>query len=54
VRGVIWAGMQRVNDALAGWLRDAGFGSMHVVGDARAPRRLSHAIAEGHRAGAEV
>ncbi len=54
IRGLIWAGMQRVNDAMAGPLREAGFDSIHVVGDARAPRRLSHAIAEGHRAGRAV
>ena len=54
VRGVLWTGMQRVNDGLIGQLREAGFNNVQVVGDARAPRRLSHAIAEGHRAGRAV
>jgi 2,4-dienoyl-CoA reductase-like NADH-dependent reductase (Old Yellow Enzyme family) len=54
VRGVLWTGMQRVNDRIVGQLRDAGFNNVQVVGDARAPRRLSHAIAEGHRAGRAV
>jgi 2,4-dienoyl-CoA reductase (NADPH2) len=54
VRGLIWTGMQRVNDAMVGLIREAGFDDVQVVGDARAPRRLSHAIAEGHRAGRAV
>ena len=60
VRGVVWAGMQRKNDGdgdgdgLAGQLREAGFDNVQVVGDACAPRRLSHALAEGHRAGRAI
>lgn len=55
VRGVVWAGMQRKNDgdsdgdSLAAQLHEAGFNNVQVVGDACAPRRLSHALAEGHR-----
>lgn len=54
IRGLLWTGMQRVNDGIVTRLREAGFDDIQVVGDARAPRRLSHAIAEGHRAGRAV
>jgi len=50
VRGLIWTGLQYVNDELAQPLREAGIASVQVVGDAKAPRRLQHAIAEAHRA----
>ncbi len=51
---IVWLGAQRANDALAQELRDAGVPDVHVIGDAYAPRRLGHAIAEGHRAGRAV
>lgn len=54
VRGLLWAGMQQVNDGLVRQLRDAGLGTVLVVGDAKSPRRLSHALAEGHRAARAV
>jgi len=50
VGGIVWVGAQRANDALAYELRDAGLASVHLIGDAYAPRRLGNAIAEGHRA----
>lgn len=54
VRGLLWVGMQQVNDELVKQLRDADVASVHVVGDAKAPRRLSHALAEAHRAARAV
>jgi hypothetical protein len=54
VRGLAWVGMQQVNDELVKQLHDAGVAAVHVVGDARSPRRLSHALAEGHRAARAV
>lgn len=39
VRGVLWAGMQRVNDGIASELRSAGFNDVRVIGDGIAPRR---------------
>jgi 2,4-dienoyl-CoA reductase-like NADH-dependent reductase (Old Yellow Enzyme family) len=51
---IVWIGAQRANDALAQELRDAGVGDVRLIGDAYAPRRLGHAIAEGHRAGRGV
>jgi pyruvate/2-oxoglutarate dehydrogenase complex dihydrolipoamide dehydrogenase (E3) component len=54
VRGLVWAGMQQVNDDIVRQLQDAGVSDVHVVGDAKSPRRLSHALAEGHRAARAV
>ena len=54
VAAIIWVGPQKANDALAAELRARGIGGVHVVGDAFAPRRLTNAIAEGHRAGRAV
>jgi pyruvate/2-oxoglutarate dehydrogenase complex dihydrolipoamide dehydrogenase (E3) component len=54
VRGLIWVGIQHVEDRLAQPLREAGFASVHVVGDAKAPRRLAHALGEAHRAAREI
>lgn len=51
---VVWIGAQRANDGLAHELREAGQRDVHLIGDAYAPRRLVHAIAEGHRAGRSV
>jgi 2,4-dienoyl-CoA reductase-like NADH-dependent reductase (Old Yellow Enzyme family)/thioredoxin reductase len=54
VAAIIWVGPQRANDALAVALRARGIPDVHVVGDAFAPRRLTNAISEGHRAGRAV
>ncbi len=54
VAAVIWVGPQEVNTALTDELRARGIGEVHVVGDAYAPRRLTDAIREGHRAGRAV
>ncbi len=54
VAAIIWVGPQKANDALAAELRARGIGDVHVVGDAYAPRRLTNAISEGHRAGRAV
>lgn len=49
--GLIWVGVQRANDRIAHELTDQGFEKVHLIGDAFAPRRLIHALDEGHRAG---
>ena len=54
VCGVLWVGMQHVNDGIAGELRAAGFTDVRVIGDAIAPRRLLQAIGEGHKAGRAI
>lgn len=54
VRGLVWVGIQHVEDRLAQPLREAAFASVHVVGDAKAPRRLAHALGEAHRAAREI
>ena len=54
VQGLIWVGLQHVEDRLAQPLREAGIASVHVVGDAKAPRRLAHALGEAHRAAREI
>jgi hypothetical protein len=51
---IIWVGPQKTNDALAAELTARGVADVRVVGDAYAPRRLSDAIREGHRAGREI
>lgn len=50
---VVWVGPQRANDELAARCRARGVETL-VVGDAFAPRRLTHAILEGYRAGRTV
>jgi len=50
---VVWVGPQRANDELVAALRGAGIDT-RLVGDAFAPRRLTHAILEGYRAGRTV
>ncbi|MBI4629761.1 MAG: FAD-dependent oxidoreductase [Candidatus Rokubacteria bacterium] len=54
VAALIWVGPQKANDELAAELRARGITDVHIVGDALAPRRLTNAIAEGHRAGRAV
>jgi 2,4-dienoyl-CoA reductase-like NADH-dependent reductase (Old Yellow Enzyme family) len=54
VRGVLWTGMQQVNDGIVKELRDAGFTDVRVIGDAIAPRRLAQAMGEGNAAGRSV
>ena len=54
VAAVLWVGPQTVNNALPAELRARGIGEVQVVGDAYAPRRLTDAIREGHRAGRAV
>ncbi len=51
VSAVLWIGPQRANDALVEELRAFGIEAVQLIGDAFAPRRLSNAIQEGHRAG---
>ena len=51
---IIWVGPQKTNDALAAELGARAIADVRVVGDAYAPRRLTDAIREGHRAGREV
>lgn len=53
VTGIVWTGVQEVSP-LADVIASAGFAEVHVVGDAKAPRRLWHAISEGHKAGRAV
>jgi 2,4-dienoyl-CoA reductase (NADPH2) len=52
--GLIWVGAQRANDKLARDLSSFGVGQVHLIGDAFAPRRLIHALDEGHRAGQAI
>lgn len=51
---LVWNAGRRVHDDLYRLGRSRGDLSMHVVGDAVSPRRISHAILEGYRAGAAV
>ena len=53
IAGIVWTGVQKISP-LADAIVAGGFPEIHVVGDAKAPRRLSHAIAEGHKAGRAV
>ena len=50
---LVWIGTQRARDDLLGPLLAAEI-TVHVVGDALAPRRLGNAIAEGRRAGIQA
>ena len=56
VAAIVWTGAAMANGGLADGLLDAGFprAHLHVVGDAFSPRRLVHALGEGHAAGRKV
>jgi 2,4-dienoyl-CoA reductase-like NADH-dependent reductase (Old Yellow Enzyme family) len=56
VAAIVWVGAARANAALPDELLAAGFDKsrLHVVGDAFSPRRLVHALGEGHAAGRSV
>lgn len=56
VAAIVWVGAARANGVLAGDLLAAGFDkpSLRIVGDAFSPRRLVHALSEGHAAGRAV
>ena len=56
VAAIVWVGAAQSNGVLASELLAAGFDKsrLHVVGDAFSPRRLVHALGEGHAAGRAV
>lgn len=56
IGAIIWVGAAQSDNALAEGLTEAGFdrARLHVVGDAASPRRLVHALGEGHAAGRAV
>ena len=56
VAAVVWVGAARPNSNLAVELRDAGIQKhrIHLIGDAFAPRRLSHALAEAHTVARQI
>jgi hypothetical protein len=51
---VVWVGRQRAQDQVYNELRDSGYSSVKLVGDAYMPRRIANAISEGHRAARAV
>ena len=56
IAAIVWVGAARSNSLLASDLLAAGFDKsrLHVVGDVFSPRRLVHALGEGHAAGRAV
>ena len=56
VAAIVWVGAARSNSAIGEDLLAAGYhkSQLHVVGDAFSPRRLVHALGEGHAAGRAV
>ena len=56
VAAIVWVGAAQSHDALESELLAAGFDKsrLYVVGDAFSPRRLVHALGEGHVAGRAV
>ncbi len=54
IDAVLFVGPQRVNDALEQELKSAGVKDVHLIGDVYAPRRLRHAIFEGHQLGRKL
>ncbi len=56
IGAILWIGAARPNSSLASDLRVAGMPKhrIHLIGDAFAPRRLSHALTEAHAAARNI